>query len=117
MANILFCNFLKNIPDGKIFPGSDATLLPRFFSLWGRYPLKQTEIVNAENVNKETLHDHSFNVMNLHGALSVGGALLVVAVPILACLWYGMARYRDYVERMRHGAPITLEIIKPSCLA
>ena len=33
MANIFVCNFLKNFPDGKHFPGSNATLLPRFFSL------------------------------------------------------------------------------------
>ena len=77
--------------------------------------MKQTEIVRAEKFNRETLTDHSFSFMNIHGALSVGGALLVVAVLLLACLVYGVARYRDYVKRMRHRAATSLEILKPSC--
>ena len=39
----------------------------------GGYPSKQTEITKAENVNRETLNNHSFSVMNIHGASSVGG--------------------------------------------
>ena len=83
----------------------------------GGYPSKQTEITKAENVNRETLNDHSFSIMNIHGAFSVGGALLVVAVLLLACLGYGAARYRDYIERVRHRAATTLDILKPSCPA
>ena len=83
----------------------------------GGYPSKQTEITKAENVHRETLNDHSFSVMNIHGASSVGGARLVVAVLLLACLGYGMARYRDYIKRVRHRAATTLDIIKPLCPA
>ena len=60
------------------------------------------------------LNDHSFSAMNIHDASSVGGALLVVAVLLLACLGYGAARYRDYIKRVRHRAATTLDILKPS---
>ena len=83
----------------------------------GGYPSKKTKITKAENVIRETLKDYSFSVMNIHGDSSVGGALLVVAVLLLACLGYGMARYKDYVKRVIHRAATTLEILKPSCPA
>ena len=73
----------------------------------GGYPSKQTEITKAENVNRETLNNHSFSVMNIHGASSVGGALLVVAFLLLACLGYRAARYRDYIKSQTQGGDNT----------
>ena len=46
-----------------------------------------------------------------------GGALLVVAVLLLACLGYRAARYKDYIKRVRHRAATTLDIFKPFCPA
>ena len=34
----------------------------------GGYPSKEKEIVKAENINRESLTDHSFSVMNVNGA-------------------------------------------------
>ena len=81
----------------------------------GGYPSKETDIVKAENFNRESLTDHSFFVINVHGASRVGGALLAIAVLLLACLGYAMACYKDHVKNMRHRAITSLEIIKPSC--
>ena len=81
------------------------------------YPSKQREIVKAENFNRELLADHSFSVFNIHGASSVEGLLLVVAVLLLERLGYGMARYNNYVRRMRQQAATTLEILKQLCPA
>ena len=80
---------------------------------------KTSEITKAENVSKECLNDSStsFSVLNIHGASSAGGALVVVAVLVLACLGYGAARYRDYIRKARHRAATTLDILKPSCPA
>ena len=50
-------------------------------------------------------------------ASSVGGVLLVVVVLLLACVAHMMARYHDYIRRMKHRAATILKIIKPSCLA
>ena len=78
---------------------------------------KTTKITKAENVSKESLNDMStnFSVLNIQGASSAGGALVIVAVLVLACLGYGAARYRDYVRKVRQRAATTLDIIKPAC--
>ena len=83
----------------------------------GTSPSKTTEITKAENVSRESLNDSltSFSVLNIHGASSAGGALVVVAVLVLACLGYGAARYRDYMRKICHRATTTLDIIKPAC--
>ena len=52
----------------------------------------------------------SFSVVNLHGASSAGGALLVVTVIALACLGYGVAKYRDRLRKLRHRAATSLDV-------
>ena len=52
----------------------------------------------------------SFSVVNLHGASSAGGTLLVILVIALACLGYGVAKYRDRLRKLRHRAATTLDI-------
>ena len=52
----------------------------------GGYPSKETEIVKAENFHKQSLEDKSFSVLNVHEASGAEGALLVVAIMLLACL-------------------------------
>ena len=79
---------------------------------------KTTKIPKAENVSKESLNDSltSFSVLNIHGASSAGGAPVVVAVLVLACLGYAAARYRDYIRNVCHRAATTPDIIKAACL-
>ena len=57
---------------------------------------KSSEVTKAENYSKESLADSStsFSVVNLHGTSTAGGALLVILVIALACLGYGVAKYR-----------------------
>ena len=57
----------------------------------------------------------SFSVVNLHGASSNGGALFVVAIIALACLGYGLAKYRDRLRNIRHRATTSLDIAKSAC--
>ena len=83
----------------------------------GGKPSKETEIVKPESFNQESLVDDSFLILNIYGASSAGGALMVVVVLALACLGYAMARYRDYLRRVKHRAATTLEILKPTCPA
>ena len=83
----------------------------------GSGPYKSTEVTEAENYSRESLQDSStsFSVVNLHGANSAGGALFVVAIIALACLGYGLAKYRDYLRKVRHRATTTLDIAKAAC--
>ena len=78
---------------------------------------KSTEVTEAENYSRESLQDSStsFSVINLHGASSMGGAVFVVAILALACLDYGLAKYRDYLRKVRHRATTTLDIAKAAC--
>ena len=80
-------------------------------------PSKSTEVTKAENYSRESLQDSStsFSVINLHGASSAGGALVVVAILALACLGYGLAKYRDYLRKVCHRAATTLDIAKAAC--
>ena len=78
----------------------------------GSGPSRSTEVTKAENYSRESLEDSStsFSVVNLHGASSAGGALFVVAVIALACLGYGVAKYRDRLRKLRHRAATSLDV-------
>ena len=79
----------------------------------GTYPSKQDEIVKAENFNQESLADSSFSILNIHGASSLGGALLVIVVILLAVGGYGVAKYLRYLRKCRSRA-ITSLGLKPT---
>ena len=83
----------------------------------GSGPSKTTEVTEAENYSRESLQDSStsFSVINLHGASSAGGALVVVVIIALACLGYGLAKYRDYLRKVCHRAATTSDIAKAAC--
>ena len=77
----------------------------------GSGPSRSTEVTKAENYSRESLEDSStsFSMVNLHGASSASGALFVVAVA-LACLGYGVAKYRDPLRKLRHRAATSLDV-------
>ena len=78
----------------------------------GSGPSKSTEVTKAENYSKESLEDSStsFSVVILHVTSTAGGALLVILVLALACLGYGVAKYKDRLRKLRHRAATTLDI-------
>ena len=78
----------------------------------GSGPSKSTEVTKVENYSRESLEDSStsFSVVNLHGTSTAGGALIVILVIALACLGYGVAKYKDRLRKLRHRAATTLDI-------
>ena len=79
--------------------------------------LKETDIIKAENYNREILEDTNFSVLNVHGASTAGDAFLVITNLLLCCFRYTVACYKNYAKRMRLKAITSLDILKSSCQA
>ena len=63
------------------------------------------------------MDNKSFRVWYVHGALGMGGALLVILILLLATLGYSLAMYKDYAKKCKNQALTSLETLKPSCPA
>ena len=76
----------------------------------GGYPSKSEETVKAESFQQESLRDNSMSLVNLHMPSSVGGAMRILVILGLGCLWYGAARLKDWQKEAGRRAASLLEI-------
>ena len=98
----LFCGFVEEVvwppPDGKTPAREDNLGRRQEWSGPGSQICSPGQNVlgpgPADPIGRGTHEEWKTmqSIMNIHGASSVGGALLVVAVLLLACLGYGDAR-------------------------
>ena len=69
---------------------------------------KEDTVVKTDQYMRTSLAERSFSILNVHGASSAGGALMVVAIGLLAAFGYAVAKYRASMKKRKQRALINL---------